>query len=71
MNRIQRSIETLLIESHGTNGDALKLQLGKDPAAPRSYIAPAALQEQLHGTGVRVCLLAACNAGQLFRQRTI
>ena len=61
-------IETLLIESHGTNGDALKLQHGKDPTAPRSYIAPAALQEQLHGTGVRVCLLAACNAGRLFRQ---
>ena len=60
-------IETLLIQSHGTNGDALKLQNGKQPDAPRSYIAPAALQENLEGTGVRVALLAACNAGRLFR----
>ena len=60
-------IETLLIQSHGTNGDALKLQKGNQQDAPRSYIAPAALQERLEGTGVRVCLLAACNAGRLFR----
>lgn len=60
-------IETLLVLSHGTNGDALKLQMGKEPAAPRSYIAPAALQENLEGTGIRFCLLAACNAGRLFR----
>jgi hypothetical protein len=60
-------IETLLVQSHGTNGDALKLQKGKEPDAPRSYIAPAALQENLEGSGVRVCLLAACNAGRLFR----
>lgn len=60
-------IETLMIQSHGTNGDALKLQNGKEPDAPRSYIAPAALQENLESSGVRVCLLAACNAGRLFR----
>ena len=60
-------IETLLILSHGTNGDALKLQKGSQPDAPRSYIAPAALQENLEGTGIRFCLLAACNAGRLFR----
>jgi hypothetical protein len=60
-------IETLLVLSHGTNGDALKLQNGNQPNAPRSYIAPAALQEQLEGTGIRFCLLAACNAGRLFR----
>lgn len=60
-------IETLLVLSHGTNGDALKLQTGSQPNAPRSYIAPAALQENLEGTGVRFCLLAACNAGRLFR----
>jgi hypothetical protein len=60
-------IETLLIQSHGTNGDALKLQNGKQPDAPRSYIALGALQEGLEGTGVRTCLLAACNAGRLFR----
>ena len=60
-------IETLLVLSHGTNGDALKLQTGSQPDAPRSYIAPAALQEGLEGTGIRFCLLAACNAGRLFR----
>jgi hypothetical protein len=60
-------IETLLVLSHGTNGDALKLQSGSQPNAPRSYLAPAALQESLEGTGIRFCLLAACNAGRLFR----
>jgi hypothetical protein len=60
-------IETLLVLSHGTNGDALKLQSGSRQDAPRSYIAPAALQEGLEGTGIRFCLLAACNAGRLFR----
>ena len=66
-NHPRNRIETLLILSHGTNGDALKLQSGSQPDAPRSYIAPAALQEKLEGTGVRFCLLAACNAGRLFR----
>ena len=60
-------IETLLIQSHGTNGDALKLQNSEEPEAPRSYISVAALQERLEGTGVRVCLLSACNAGRLLR----
>jgi hypothetical protein len=60
-------IETLLIQSHGTNGDALKLQNGHEPDAPRSYISPAGLLERLEGSGVRSCLLAACNAGRLFR----
>ena len=63
----ENRIEVLLIQSHGTNGDALKLQKGDQPDAPRSYISPAALQETLEGTGVRACLLAACNAGRLFR----
>jgi hypothetical protein len=64
---LRNRIETLLVMSHGTNGDALKLQAGSQPDAPRSYIAPAALQENLEGTGIRYCLLAACNAGRLFR----
>ena len=67
-NHPRNRIETLLILSHGTNGDALKLQSGSQPDAPRSYIAPAALQEGLEGTGIRFCLLAACNAGRLFRE---
>jgi hypothetical protein len=60
-------VEVLLVQSHGTNGDALKLQTGNQPDAPRSYISPGGLLETLQGTGVRVCLLAACNAGRLFR----
>jgi hypothetical protein len=60
-------LNVLLIQSHGTAGDGLKLQTGKQPDAPRSYISLAALQEELEGTGVRTCLLAACNAGRLFR----
>jgi hypothetical protein len=60
-------VEVLLIQSHGTNGDALKLQNGNQPDAPRSYISAGGLLEQLEGTGVRTCLLAACNAGRLFR----
>jgi len=67
VNHPRNRIETLLVLSHGTNGDALKLQNGSKPDAPRSYIAPAALQERLAGTGIRFCLLAACNAGRLFR----
>ncbi len=66
-SRTRNRIETLIVFSHGTNGDALKLQSGSKADAPRSYIAPAALQENLEGTGIRFCLLAACNAGRLFR----
>ena len=60
-------VEMLLVQSHGTNGDALKLQDGSQADAPRSYISPGALLEKLAGTRVRVCVLAACNAGRLFR----
>ncbi len=60
-------IEVLLIQSHGTNGDALKLQDGNKNEAERSYISAGALLENLQDTGVHTCLLAACNAGRLFR----
>jgi len=60
-------VEVLLVQAHGTNGDALKLQNGSQPDAPRSYVSPAGLLEKLAPTGVRTCLLAACNAGRLFR----
>ena len=60
-------VEVLLIQSHGTNGDALKLQKGNQPDAARSYISAGALIENLEESGVRICLLAACNAGRLFR----
>lgn len=60
-------IEVLLIQSHGTNGDALKLQKGSQPEADRSYISIGGLLENLEGSGVHTCLLAACNAGRLLR----
>jgi hypothetical protein len=60
-------VETIFLETHGTNGDGLKLQSGPARAAPRSYISIAALQERLDGLGVKLCVIAACNSGRLFR----
>ncbi|MEK6323689.1 MAG: hypothetical protein AABN33_18765 [Acidobacteriota bacterium] len=60
-------IETIILETHGTNGHGLKLQAGPSPRAKRSYISVAALQEKLEGLGVRLCVIGACNAGRLFR----
>jgi hypothetical protein len=60
-------VEVLIIESHGTNGNGLKLQAGQAATAPRSYVSVGALQENLEGTGVRLCVITACNAGRLFR----
>lgn len=60
-------IETIFLETHGTNGNGLKLQVSSSPKAGRSYISIAALQEKLDGLGVRLCLIGACNAGRLFR----
>lgn len=63
----ENRIETIILETHGTNGNGLKLQSGPSPRAQRSYIAIAALQEKLEGLGVRLCVIGACNAGRLFR----
>ena len=60
-------IQTLIIETHGTNGEGLKLQAGPASTAARSYISIAALKEKLEGTGIHLVILAACNAGRLFR----
>lgn len=60
-------IETIILETHGTNGNGLKLQAGPSPRANRSYISIAALQEKLEGMGVRLCVIGACNSGRLFR----
>jgi hypothetical protein len=60
-------LETIILETHGTNGHGLKLQDGDAPASRRSYISIAALQERLAGSGVRLCVVAACNSGRLFR----
>ncbi len=60
-------IESIFLETHGTNGNGLKLQAGVASGARRSYISVAALQEKLEGLGVRLCVIGACNAGRLFR----
>jgi len=60
-------VETIFLESHGTNGHGLKLQAGGTSSARRSYISVGALQEKLEGLGVRLCVIGACNAGRLFR----
>ena len=62
-----RRIRTLVLETHGTNGNGLKLQRGKKPEDERSYIAVAALQEMLEPVGVRYFVLSACNSGRLLR----
>lgn len=60
-------IETIFLETHGTNGNGLKLQAGPLRKAARSYISIGGLQEKLDGLGVRLCVVGACNAGRLFR----
>ncbi|HEX7810109.1 MAG TPA: hypothetical protein VF608_15345 [Thermoanaerobaculia bacterium] len=60
-------IRTLILETHGTNGNGLKLQDGKDPNDARSYIAVAALQEILEPVGVQNIIISACNSGRLLR----
>ncbi len=61
------AIDTVILETHGNWGHGLKLQEGKSPSAARSYISLGALQELLAHSGVRDCILSACNAGRLLR----
>lgn len=60
-------VRTLVLETHGTNGNGLKLQSGKAPLDERSYIAVAALEERLAPLGVRTIVISACNSGRLLR----
>ncbi|MHB9001728.1 MAG: hypothetical protein ACYC9N_19685, partial [Thermoanaerobaculia bacterium] len=60
-------IETLIVESHGTNGHGLRLQISKRPEAARSYASVGALQEALAEAGVGEMILSACNSGRLLR----
>jgi hypothetical protein len=60
-------IRTLILETHGTNGNGLKLQTGKKPKDDRSYISVGGLQEQLEPYGIRYIILSACNSGRLLR----
>src|SRR5262249_61306462 len=47
-----RRIGTLILETHGTNGNGLKVQESYDAEAARSYISVGALQERLGQDGV-------------------
>ena len=63
----ETKIDFLVIESHGANGNGLKLQAGRNPSDLRSYISIGALQEAAEKLGIRTVILSACNAGRLFR----
>jgi hypothetical protein len=60
-------IREIFLETHGSNGNGLKLQESYNPEAPRSYISLGGLQEQLKGSGVERVILSACNNGRLYR----
>jgi hypothetical protein len=60
-------IRTLVLETHGTNGNGLKLQASYEPKAERSYVSVGALQERLEPDGVRFIIISACNSGRLMR----
>ncbi|HEV7238043.1 MAG TPA: hypothetical protein VGQ36_02305 [Thermoanaerobaculia bacterium] len=62
-----RRIRTLILETHGTNGNGLKVQTGKKASDARSYISVGALQEWLDPVGVRHVIISACNSGRLLR----
>lgn len=62
-----RRIQTLILETHGTNGNGLKLQRSSSPKAERSYISVGALQEWLEPEGIYKVVISACNAGRLLR----
>lgn len=62
-----RRITTLVLETHGTNGNGLKLQRSYDPSADRSYISVGALQQRLEPEGIDNVVISACNSGRLLR----
>ena len=63
----ERRLSTLVLETHGTNGNGLKLQGSYDPKADRSYISVGALQQRLEPEGIYNVILSACNSGRLLR----
>lgn len=65
--RTEGSIREIFFETHGSNGNGLKLQRSQLRTAPRSYISLGALQEQLAAAGVDRAILGACNTGRLYR----
>jgi hypothetical protein len=63
----ERRIFTLILETHGTNGNGLKLQTSYDADANRSYISAGALQQRLEPEGIYYVIISACNSGRLLR----
>lgn len=63
----ENRIDTVILETHGTNGEGLKLQTSYERFAGRSYVSIGGIQERLSPTGVRYCVITACNAGRLYR----
>jgi hypothetical protein len=62
-----KRITKLLLETHGNWGNGLKLQDGKEDHANRSYISIGGLQEKLDRSGIKECIISACNSGRLYR----
>ena len=61
------ALREIFFETHGSNGNGLKLQQSELRSAPRSYISLGALQEHLGEAGVERAILTACNTGRLYR----
>lgn len=61
------AIRLAVIETHGTNGHGLKVQLGSEPGAARSYISIGGLQERLEESLIPAAVISACNSGRLYR----
>jgi hypothetical protein len=63
----ERRVFTLILETHGTNGNGLKIQTSYARDADRSYIAAGALQQRLEPEGIYYVIISACNSGRLLR----
>src|SRR5436309_5850253 len=63
----ERRIFTLILETHGTNGNGLKLQASYDPDANRSYISAGALHQRLEPARSYYVIISACNSVRLLR----
>jgi hypothetical protein len=63
----ERRIKEVFAETHGSNGNGLKLQDSYAPEARRSYVSLGGLQERLGGLGVERVVLSGCNTGRLSR----
>lgn len=67
ISKPRQKIKTLILETHGTNGNGLKVQTGKKETDDRSYISVGALQEWLEPVGLKHIIISACNSGRLMR----